>query len=110
MTQMEAYLKVVEQLPIDDPAVLRRLERADKDILRGYGYTIVQHITLGEDTIYTISKLSTAPMGTSDSQNGSTYTVTPHSCTCPDFESGAARGGLCKHRLAIMIREQMEGN
>lgn len=110
MTQMEAYLRVAEKLPIDDPAVLRRLERADKDILRGYGYTIIKHVTLGEDTIYTLTKLSTAPMGTTDSQNGNQYTVTPYTCTCPDFESGGARGGLCKHRLAIMIREQMESS
>src|SRR5262245_46958780 len=81
LSQMEAYLKVSEKLPIDDAAVLRRLERADREILSGYGYTITAHG--GRAGLYDIEKLSTDPMGSSDT--GSHYLVSCEACTCPDF-------------------------
>lgn len=111
MTQMEAYLRIAEQLPIDDPGVLRRLERADRDVLSGYGYDITPYITpcledledLEDQRKYCVTKLSTAPMGTGEGDT--VYIVSRDSCTCPDVPT--ARAGLCKHRLAIMILEEM---
>ena len=105
ITQMEAYLRVAERLPVDDPTVLRRLERADRDILRGYGYEIKPCPCSSTDASrqYYVTKLSTAPMGTD--QSDTIYIVSRDNCTCPD--NPTARAGLCKHRLAIMIYEEM---
>jgi len=101
VTQMEAYLRVAERLPIDDPSVLRRLERADRDILSGYGYDITPCAL--DQHKYCVTKLSTAPMGTGEGDT--VYIVSRDACTCPDVST--ARAGLCKHRLAIMIYEEM---
>jgi hypothetical protein len=105
ITQMEAYLRVAERLPVDDASVLRRLERADRDILSGYGYDITPCPCGSTDASrqYYVTKLSTAPMGTGEGDT--IYIVSRDACTCPDVPT--ARAGLCKHRLAIMIDEEM---
>jgi predicted nucleic acid-binding Zn finger protein len=95
-SKSDAIAAVLDKLPQDDLSVLARLERANKDVL-GYGYDITFH-----DGNYFVSKLSTSLL----EDNSNTYIVDNVSCTCPDFEK--ARGNLCKHRLAIMILEEMQ--
>lgn len=94
-----AVLNVAATLPIDDSAVSRRLDRAENDILRGYGYSIAETGRAGQ---YCITKASTSLL----EDNEHSYIVSSQSCNCPDFES--ARGNLCKHRLAVMILEEMQ--
>ena len=38
-------------------------------------------------------------------ERGAAYTVTRHSCTCPD---ATERGMTCKHQLAVGLLEQVE--
>src|SRR5205814_7501672 len=93
----QAYLNVSLLIPVEDIKVKQRLDRA-YDILVGYGYEISPVDNKGA---YTVRKASTTLL----EDNSAEYKVTDSECTCPDFES--ARGNLCKHRLAIMIMEEM---
>ena len=104
MTKKDAIATLLSELP-DDPSVIKRVERA-ADILQSYGYSILQHTEFdGKETWqgYLVQKASTSLL----EDNSVTYRVDKVSCTCPDFAS--ARAGLCKHRLAIMLLETMEG-
>lgn len=76
----------------------QRFERAYNDIIVGYGYSI-EHLSDGE---YVISKASTSLLD----DTSVCYAVTASSCTCPDYDT--ARAGLCKHRMAVMVVEEMK--
>jgi hypothetical protein len=93
----QAYLNVSACLPIEDKKVKDRLDRG-LGILQSYGYSLEKN----SDNSYTIRKASTSLLEDVSAQ----YTVTSESCSCPDFPS--ARGGLCKHRLAVMILNEQE--
>lgn len=95
----QALLVVASELPVEDPSVQRRMDRAE-GILQGYGYGIRESST---DGVYTITKASTSLL----ENNEHSYTVSSTSCDCPDFTT--ARAGLCKHRLAVMILQEMKG-
>lgn len=96
----DAYLAISEGLPIEDVKVKQRLDRA-YNILTGYGYTITKAIAQEGRYIYQIHRASTSLL----EDNSAVYTTDSASCTCPDYAS--ARGNLCKHRLAIMLVEEM---
>lgn len=98
-TLSEALLAVAATLPVEDVQVQKRMDRAE-GILKGYGYEIWRSNVAG---CYTIKKASTSLL----ENNEHSYDVSPASCTCPDFPT--ARAGLCKHRLAVMILEEMKG-
>lgn len=102
-SKKEATALIAEKMP-DEEDVLRRLYRAEQDVL-GYGYDITADQGGTDKSVWIVSKLSTSPMGASNNDSSS-YIVDDNSCTCPDFEK--ARGNLCKHRLAIMILEEMQ--
>jgi len=98
-SQEQAYLDVSLRLPIGIPSVKQRLDRAMEQVLApGYQVAMVRY----NPSVYLISKESTSVA----QEHGVTYTVTAQDCTCPDFQS--AYGSLCKHRLAVMILEEME--
>jgi hypothetical protein len=124
----QAYLDVSLRIPIDDIKVKQRLDRG-YEIVNGYGYKIIPQV---EFFCYcTVCKTVLAPdiyehcnevtkglpkhTGSYEVQKASTslledtsarYTVDKDSCTCPDYPT--ARGGLCKHRLAVMLLQEME--
>lgn len=93
----QAHFAVSQRLPLEDIKVKQRFERAYNDLINGYGYTI-EHLGDGE---YLISKASTSLL----EDTSVCYAVTVSSCTCPDYET--ARAGLCKHRMAVMVVEEM---
>ena len=93
----EAYIAVSGRVPIEDIKVLQRLDRG-KGILDSYGYSVDKQ----GDNSYLVKRASTSLL----EDNSATYTVDQTSCTCPDFET--ARGGLCKHRFAVMLLQEME--
>lgn len=95
----EALLAVAATLPVEDPQVQRRVDRAE-GILKGYGYAIATTATPG---LYHITKGSTSLL----EDNEHTYRVDSNTCECPDFET--VRAGLCKHRIAVLILEEMKG-
>lgn len=92
----QAYLHVSERLPIEDDSVKRRLDRAYQ-MLNGYGYSFIK-LSVGGYRVY---KASTSLL----EDTSAIYTTDSTQCTCPDFEK--ARGNLCKHRLAVMLLEEM---
>ena len=100
-TKDQAYVSISQQLPLDEK-LLKRLDRAKNDVL-SYGYDV---LCIGIDAdgakLYQISKASTTLL----EDTSKSYEVTHSTCTCPDYPE--ARAGLCKHRLAIMILEEME--
>ena len=100
MTLQQAYLNVASTQPTSDD-VERRLDRA-YDIVRsnGEGYAIQKPLFKGE--AWHVHKASTSLL----EDNSVTYLVDSASCTCPDFVS--ARGGMCKHRLAVAMIKEME--
>ncbi len=94
----QAYINLSQRLPISDISVQRRLDRA-YDIFISHGYTII-----GAGDTWTVSRASTNLL----EDNSATYRVTANSCTCPDgSEGGAARAGLCKHVLAVMLVKEI---
>ena len=100
-TLMQAYLDVSLKIPIEDVKVLQRLDRAE-GLLKSYGYSVTEAgIDSAGNKLYHIFKASTTLLEDTSVQ----YEVSSASCTCPDYPS--ARGNLCKHRLAIMIKEEM---
>lgn len=98
-TKEQAYVNILAQLPFD-ASIVKRLDRAKNDVL-SYGYTVEVMFKKGGVTRYKISKASTSLL----ENNEHAYQVTNTSCNCPDFNT--ARSGLCKHRLAVMILEEM---
>lgn len=99
-TKDQAYVTIAQQLPLDEK-IMQRLDRAKNSVL-SYGYDIkATHVDGHGRMIYRISKASTALL----EDNGHAYEVTSNTCNCPDYET--ARAGLCKHRLAVMILEEM---
>lgn len=100
MSLAQAMLTVGEQIPLADPKVEGRLNRA-YDIVRtnGHGYVI----TPMGNHVYTVFKASTSLM----TDNSITYIVDKVSCTCIDYVT--ARANLCKHRLAIKLYELVNG-
>ena len=100
MSLAQAMLDVGHALPLSDVKVSQRLNRA-YDIVRcnGSGYVINPQ---GEGR-YLIHKASTSL--TTD--NSITYHVSRATCDCIDY--GTARANLCKHRLAILLYEKVNG-
>lgn len=96
-TKAQAYLDLALKLPIEIKSVKDRLDRAGQQVLN-HGYE-VRHIQNGT---YRVSKASTSLL----EDHSQIYLCSNASCTCPDFQS--AYGNLCKHRLAVMILEEME--
>jgi len=99
MKLQQAYLNVAARLP-STPDIKVRLDRA-YDIIRcnGEGYSIQLPFKAGQP--YTVHKASTSLL----EDTSVSYTVTPQSCTCPD--AAKTRTGLCKHRLAILLLQEM---
>lgn len=99
MTLREAVAIIEAELPIEDINIKRRVERA-YGIVTSQGYTVHQ---VSAD-VWHVSRASTSLF----EDNSQTYKVSlpEHSCTCPDF--GSVRGGLCKHRIAVMILQEMQ--
>lgn len=104
-TIAQAYLDVSLRLPVEDIKVKQRLDRA-YEIVNGHGYEItVSAILISNDATlkqYEVNKASTSLLADTSAK----YIVTNKQCTCPDFET--ARSNLCKHRLAIMLIEEMQ--
>lgn len=100
VTLQQAYLNVAATQPTSED-VKRRLDRA-YDIARakGEGYSIQKPLFRGE--AWHVHKASTSLL----EDNSVTYLINSTSCTCPDFVS--ARGGMCKHRLAVAMVIEME--
>jgi len=93
----QAMFNVASKLPLTDKSIAIRLDRAYQIIKEG-GYDIDD---VGDST-YVIKKASTSLL----SDNSHQYLVTKKECNCPDYET--ARAGLCKHRLAVLILEEMK--
>lgn len=93
----QAWFNLAARLPIEDIKVEQRLDRA-KEIVRslGMGYSI-KSATNG----YRVYKESTSLL----EDNSVIYWVDRDGCSCPDGKT--ARAGLCKHRLATMLIEEM---
>lgn len=96
----QAYVNILAQLPFD-ASIIKRLDRAKNEVL-SYGYSITVLFEKKGIKRYKITKASTSLL----EDNGHSYSVTNTTCSCPDFDS--ARSGLCKHRLAVMLLEEME--
>jgi hypothetical protein len=89
---------------MEDIKVKQRVERA-YDIVRslGSGYAITPKThPVTQEVTYRIYKESTSLL----EDNSVYYTVDSQGCTCPDAIS--ARAGLCKHRIATMLLEEMQ--
>ena len=97
----QAFLNVASEIPVSDPSVQVRLDRG-YGICISHGYTMTKQ----EDGTWLVHRASTALL----EDNSITYHVSKTGgCTCPDAVDGRARAGLCKHRLAVMLKEEMEG-
>ena len=105
----QAWFNLAVRLPIEDVKVAQRLDRA-KEIIRllGSRYTL-KHITgvnrfrklQDGESFWLVYKESTSLL----EDNSVYYMVDENGCTCPDAHT--ARAGLCKHRLATMLIEEM---
>lgn len=95
---MQAVLDVGLNLPLEDIKVKQRFDRA-YDIVRmlGQAYELIEEVEGG----YSLTRASTSLL----EDNSATYLVSRNMCTCPDYPS--ARGNLCKHRMAVMLVEDM---
>lgn len=105
----QAMLTISQCIPVADKSVSDRLNRA-YDIVRtlgeGYSITLITGEFKGYNNgVYNVHKESTASIFSQDSS--ADYVADNKSCSCPDFEK--ARAGLCKHRLAVMLIEEMKG-
>lgn len=97
-TLQEAFLIVGENIPLADPAIKVRFDRAYEIVRQlGSGYTISET----QKGVYKVQRASTTLL----EDNSAEYTTTVKECTCPDYEK--VRAGLCKHRLAIMLIKAM---
>ena len=101
MNLAQAMLNIGARIPITDKSIKDRLNRA-YDIVRcqGEGYEVVKPSQ--QSNFYYVNKASTSLF----TDTSARYIVTTTSCTCPDFEK--ARAGLCKHRLAVILIEEMK--
>jgi hypothetical protein len=100
----QALFILSTKLPTEDIKVKQRVERA-YDIVRqlGSGYAITPRIhPVTQELSYQVYKESTSLL----EDNSVYYTVDCNGCSCPDASS--ARAGLCKHRLATMLLEEMQ--
>src|SRR5262245_17113463 len=101
MNKASAVLAIAQRIP-NDEKLLKRLYRAEQEVL-GFGYEIKEiGITSDGRKLYSVDKLSTSLL----EDNSKQYQVSNKSCNCPDYPE--VRAGLCKHRLAIMVKEEME--
>jgi len=99
---MQAMIDVGARLPLTDMKVKQRFERAyeiARCLLTTNGGYEVKEITPGN---YDMHRVSSSLL----EDNGVHYTVNRERCTCPDYET--ARAGLCKHRMAIMLIEDVK--
>jgi hypothetical protein len=97
MNLQQAYLNVAAKMPISDD-VKKRLDRA-YDICISHGYTLSQ--SADDPTVWHVYRASTQLL----EDNSAQYVVSAkEGCTCPD--AATARGGMCKHRLAVMMKEE----
>ena len=96
----QAALNVAQRFPsyLGDESFKKRMDRAYDMLVKG-GYDIKR-----ANNVYHVSRASTSLF----EDNSITYEVTDNSCSCPDFEKGQARGDLCKHRLAVMILQEVD--
>mgnify|MGYP001595729001 CR=1 FL=1 len=98
----QAMLNVSSQLPLSDDAIKRRLDRAyDMVLKQGSGYEFTRAVATEGGHIYSVHRASTSLL----EDNSATYIVNEDGCSCPD--ASKTRAGLCKHRLATMILEEM---
>lgn len=100
----QALFILTTKLPMEDIKVKQRVERA-YDIVRqlGSGYNISPMVNPATgETFYQVYRESTSLL----EDNSVYYTVNQQGCTCPDAMT--ARAGLCKHRLATMLIEEMQ--
>lgn len=101
-TLHQAFMDVGAKLPLDDYKINQRFQRAYEIALavlsKNGGYEISEITT----HLYDIHRISTSLF----SDNGVHYTVSTTQCTCPDYET--ARANLCKHRMAVMLVEEMQ--
>ena len=101
MNIQQAMINIAARIPVSDPTVQARLDRA-YDICISQGYSLQKNA----DKSWSVYRASTSLLEDSSAQ----YTVSKDTgCTCPDADpvSGKARAGLCKHRLAVAIKEEM---
>jgi hypothetical protein len=96
MTLSEASAVLARKLPLENPSLRRRFDRA-YDMIRMPGY----ELTRQPDGSYIVEKLSSSLI----EDTSALYYVTDTSCTCPDYQN--LLQGLCKHRLAVMLLEAM---
>jgi hypothetical protein len=96
----EATAQVQRALPMEDPGIARRFDRAYDIVIADGGYELVQHSA----AIWLVNRASTSLF----IDNAMEYVVdtAAKTCTCPDFSS--VRAGLCKHRMAVMIMCAMQ--
>ena len=101
-TLAQAYLDLSMKIPVEDIKLKQRLDRA-YEMYNSYGYDITEvGIDSDSTVLYHVHKASTSLL----ESNSVTYEVSTKDCTCPDYPS--ARGNLCKHRLAVMLVEEMK--
>lgn len=101
LSLQQAMVNVGQRIPLADKSVSARLDRAYEILTtKSYGYTVQPPLRKGQP--YRIVKASTSALNTTPT----VYHVTKLTCDCPDFEK--ARGNLCKHRLAVMLYEEMQ--
>lgn len=100
MSLQQAYLNVASTQPTSED-VKRRLDRA-YEIVRSNGSGYAIQLPLHKGGVWQVHKASTQLL----TDNSVTYLVDSTSCSCPDFT--AARGGMCKHRLAVAMVREME--
>jgi hypothetical protein len=98
MTLSEASAALARKLPLENPSLRRRFDRA-YDMIRMPGYELKKQ----PDGCYIVEKLSSSLID----DTSALYYVTDTSCTCPDYQT--LLQGLCKHRIAIMLLELIEG-
>ena len=97
----EAFDMVASKLPVTDPTVKARLDR-------GYGILISQGYSVepqqADTTLYRVKKASTSLL--EDSSASYLVDTLTGTCSCPDWPT--ARAGLCKHRISVMMLQEIE--
>lgn len=100
LSLQQAMVNVGQKIPLADKSVASRLDRA-YEILATKRHSYMVQLPTRKGQPYKIIKASTSALNTTPT----VYHVTIKTCDCLDFEK--ARGNLCKHRLAIMLWEEM---
>ena len=94
----QAFVNVTAKLPMEDKSVEDRAKRAYEIVRQlGSGYAITK-----EKNWYSVYRESTSLL----EDNSVHYHIDSEGCSCPDASS-KARAGLCKHRLAVLLIEEM---